>query len=64
VAFPPPEYPEEGTYDYGRTIYVASGDVLMEISCWETLEGEPAVPVTGDDELYRIAIRAVDNLRG
>lgn len=62
VAFPPPRYPESGTYDYGRAVYVASGNVFIEIACWETLEGQPALPVISDAELSRIATQAVANL--
>jgi hypothetical protein len=62
VAFPPGEVPSRGTYDYGRTIYVTSGDVFIEISCWETIQAESDTPLTSNDELYRIAATAVTNL--
>ena len=62
VAFPPAEYPEKGSYDYGRSVYVAAGDVFIEIRCWESLDGKPAAPVTSNADLYRIARQAVANL--
>jgi hypothetical protein len=62
VAFPPPEYPGDGTYEYGRSVWAASANVLIEIRCWETLRGDGADPATSDEDLYRIVEQAVANL--
>jgi hypothetical protein len=58
----PSELPPDERFDYGRTIYVADGDVFVEISIWETLEGATDTPVVSDDDLYQIATTAVTKL--
>ena len=58
----PADLPFEGRFDYGRRIYVAKGDIFVEITIWETLEGAADTPVVSDDEMYRIASTAVSKL--
>jgi hypothetical protein len=58
----PADPPSEGSFDYGRRIYVAQGDILVEVTIWETLEGAADTPVVSDDEMYRIAATAVSKL--
>ncbi len=58
----PSEPPSDERFDYGRVVYVADGDVFVEISIWETLEGATDTPVIRDDEMYQIAATAVSKL--
>jgi len=58
----PADAPSDEGFDYGRTVYVAQGDVFAEISIWETLEGATDTPVVSDDEMYQIAATAVSKL--
>ena len=58
----PGEPPSDERFDYGRVVYVADGDVIAEISIWETLEGATDTPMISDGELYRIATTAVSKL--
>jgi hypothetical protein len=62
VAFPPPGSRGDGTYEYGRSVWAASGNVLIEIRCWETLTTDGAAAVMSDEDLYRIVEQAVANL--
>jgi hypothetical protein len=58
----PSELPSGERFDYGRVVYVADGDVFVEISIWETLEGATDPPTLSDEELYQIAATAVAKL--
>ena len=58
----PANPPSEGRFDYGRRIYAAQGDIFVEITIWESLEGAAASPVVSDDEMHRIAAAAVSKL--
>ncbi len=58
----PTERPSNGRFDLNRTVWVAHGDVLVEIGIWETLDGATELPLISDGELFRIATAAVDRL--
>ncbi len=58
----PTERPSNGRFDLNRTVWVADGDVLVEIGIWETLDGATELPLISDDELFRIATTAVARL--
>ena len=58
----PTERPSNKRFDLNRTVWVANGDVLVEIAIWETLDGAAELPLISDGELFRIATAAVDRL--
>jgi hypothetical protein len=58
----PGERPADGRFDLNRRVWVADGDVLVEIVTFETLDGATDVPLISDEELFRIATTAVDRL--
>ena len=58
----PSERPSDGRFDLNRTVWIADGDVLVEIITFETLDGATDVPLISDEELFRIATTAVDKL--
>jgi plasmid stabilization system protein ParE len=54
--------PSDGRFDLNRRVWIADGDVLVEIITFETLDGAADVPLLRDEELFRIATSAVDKL--
>ncbi len=58
----PTEWPSNGRFDLNRRVWVAEGDVFVEILTVETLDGSTDEPLISDDELFRIATTAVDRL--
>jgi|GEM_PF-6963757 len=58
----PANPPSEGSFDYGRRIYVAQRDIFVEITIWESLEGAGDAPAVSDEEMYRITATAVSKL--
>lgn len=54
--------PPEGRFDLNRRVWVAGGDVLVEIITFETLDGATDIPTISDDDLYRIVAAAVAEL--
>jgi hypothetical protein len=58
----PSDRPPDGRFDLNRRVWVADGDVLVEIVTFETLDGPTDAPLISDDELFRITSTAVDKL--
>jgi hypothetical protein len=58
----PANPPSEGSFDYRRTIYVARGNVFVEITISESLEGASDDAMVSNDEMHRIATAAVSKL--
>lgn len=58
----PTAWPPQGRFDLNRIVWVASGDVLVEIITWETLDGPTDIPTISDDDLHRIVAAAVADL--
>jgi len=58
----PSDRPPDGRFDLNRRVWVADGDVLVEIVTFETLDGPTDAPLISDEELFRIASIAVDKL--
>ncbi len=60
----PGQRPPTGRFDLNRRVWIADGDVLVEIVTFETLDGATDAPLISDEELFRIATTAVDRLPG
>jgi len=58
----PSDRPADGRFDLNRRVWVADGDVLVEIVTFETLDGPTDAPLISDEELFRITSTAVDKL--
>ncbi len=58
----PTDRPSDGRFDLNRRVWVAEGDVFVEILTVETLDGPTDEPLISDGELFRIATAAVDRL--
>jgi hypothetical protein len=58
----PADAPSDEGFDYGRTVYVAQGDVFAEIIITEHFDSDTDTPSLSDEECYRIATTAIDKL--
>ena len=51
-----------GSFDLNRTVWVADGDILVDIGLIDTLDGATDTPLISDEQLYQIAATAVSKL--
>ncbi len=58
----PSDRPLQGSFDLNRRVWVANGDVLVEIVTFETLDGSTAAPLISDEDLSGMTVAAVDKL--